>query len=295
MDSGNVRHKAYYSEQQIRNALVRSGVRVSHEIASHFIVFCIYHANDNTPAGEVDKETGQFYCFSCQSTTDLPHLIAKASGQTIWQAIRLIGDTDYNIVDVVNDNLKEEVEEPFDQAIIDKLHSQVWGVGSEYLNRRNINDRSILGYQIGYSENQRMVTVPVHYPTGSLAGFVGRSIEGKAFKNNRGLQKSKLLFNLHRVWTSPTIYVVESSFDAIRLGQANVPAVATLGAGISQEQIDLLRRSFDDIVLIPDRDIAGEAMTKKIQKFIPYVNIWTLPDDAHDVGDLTDEALCGII
>lgn len=295
MDRGNGRHQ-YYTEAQIENALQKSGVRVSHEIASHFIVYCPYHHNDNTPAGEVDKETGQFYCFSCQSTTDLPHLIAKTGGQTYFQALRLIGDNDYNIVEVIESNLKEADElESFDQSIIDKLHSQVWGIGSEYFHKRGINDGSIQGFELGYSSNQGMVTVPIHLPNGNPAGFVGRSIEGKRFKNNRGLQKSRLLFNLHRVWTSPNIFVVESSFDAIRLAQAGIPGVATLGAGISEEQINLLKRSFDDITLIPDKDIAGETMAKKIQQGIPYASIYELPDDIHDVGDLTDDALCGIM
>ena len=294
MVGGDTRNKTYYTEQQVRNALEKSGVRVSHEIASHFIVFCPYHHNDNTPAGEVDKETGLFYCFSCQSTTDLPHLIAKSSSMTWFQAARLIGETDYDIVAVVNKALEEETIEPFDQSIVDRLHNDIAGPGREYFLQRGIDDRSIQRFQLGYSANQGMVTVPVHLQDGTLAGFVGRSIEGKRFKNNRGLKKSRLLFNLHRIWTSPNVFVVESSFDVIRLWQVGIPAVATLGAGISEEQIQMLKRSFDDITLIPDKDVAGEAMAKKILAAIPYVNVIDL-GDYHDVGDLTDEALCGII
>lgn len=296
MSGGPSRNKAgVYTEQQIKNALVKSGVRVASEISSHFIVYCIYHSNHATPSGEVDKETGLFYCFSCQATTDLPHLIMRAGKMSYFQALRLIGDNDYDIVELINKNLAVEEEVPFDQSVVDRLHSQVWGEGSEYLHSRNISDRAIQAFQLGFSENQNMVTIPIHTPSGTLAGFVGRSIEGKRFKNNRGLQKSRLLFNLHRVWTSSSVYVVESSFDAIRLWQVGVPSVATLGASISNEQIELLKRSFDDITIIPDSDQAGEAMTLKVQKIIPYANIWTLPDEIHDVGDMSDEELCGII
>jgi len=219
----------------------------------------------------------------------------RAGNMSYFQALRLIGDNDYDIVEVINKNLEEESVEEFDQSIIDRLHSQVWGEGSEYLHVRRINDRSIQEYQLGYSVAQDMVTIPVHTFNGNLAGFVGRSIRDKRFKNNRGLQRSRLLFNLHRVWTSPHVYVVESSFDAIRLGQVGISAVATLGASISNEQIELLKRSFDEITIIPDKDMAGEAMIVKIQKIIPYANIYTLPDVIHDVGDLTDQELCDII
>lgn len=258
-------------------------------------MYCPYHHNDNTPAGEVDKESGLFYCFGCQSTTDLLHLVMKSSGLNYFKALRLIGDSDYNIVEVVNKNLAVEEIEPFDQSVIDKLHSQIWGEGSVYLSSRGISSKSITLYELGYSNNQRMVTVPIHTATGTCAGFVGRSIEGKRFKNNRGLQKSQLLFNLHRVWTSPRVYVAESSFDVIRLGQVEVPAVATLGSGISTIQCDLLRRSFDEIIIIPDRDKAGETMTNKLLEAIPYIEVLELPDHAHDIGDLTDDELRGIL
>jgi DNA primase len=279
-----------YTESQIRNALGQVGIRIASEITSHFIVFCVYHHNDSTPAGEVDKETGQFYCFSCRSTTDLVHLVMKAGGLTYFRARRLIGENDYNIVDVVNKNLEEEAES-FDQSIIDRLHSQVWGDGSAYLHLRGISDGSISAYQLGYSDRQGMVTTPIHTSSGNLAGFVGRSIKEKRFKNNRGLQKSRLLFNLHKVWTNSSVYVVESCFDAIRLGQVGKPAVATLGASVSNEQIRMLKRSFDEITLIPDKDNAGMAMTMKIQEFIPHMNIFILPDHAHDVGDCSNEQL----
>jgi DNA primase len=296
MSGGPIRNKTdIYSEQQVRSALNKSGIRIASEISSHFIVFCIYHSNHSTPSAEVDKESGLFYCFSCQSTTDLTHLVMKANKISYFQAKRLIGEYDYNITELISGCLDEEEFTPFDQAIIDRLHSQVWGEGSDYLHSRNISDRSIQDYTLGFSSTQGMVAIPIHTQNGSLAGIVGRSVSGKRFNNSRGLQKSRLLFNLHRVWTSPHVYVVESSFDTIRLGQVGIAAVATLGASISVEQIDLLKRSFDEITIIPDRDAAGDAMTLKIQKIIPYANIWTLPDGIHDVGDLSDEELCGII
>jgi DNA primase len=283
-----------YSEAQVENALTKSGVRIVSEIGTHFIVFCEYHNNYHTASAEVDKESGLFYCFSCQSTTDLPHLVMKASGMSYFEALRLIGEEDYDIAALVAKNTEDREIESFDQGIIDRLHSSVWGVGSEYFHTRHINDASIIRFELGYSDKQAMVTVPVHSPEGTLWGFVGRSIEGKRFKNNRGLNKSLTLFNLHRVWTSPRVFVVESSFDAIRLDQVGIPAVATLGAGISNEQIELLRRSFDDIVIIPDNDDAGESMYRKMLKLIPYAQVLPL-SGVKDVGELSDDDLTSLV
>lgn len=283
-----------YTEEQVRRALRASGVRVESEIASHFIVYCEFHSNHSTPAAEVDKQTGQFYCFSCHSTTDLPHLIMKR-GYSYFQAVRMIGDNDYNIVAEV-DRIFNESDEPaeFDAAIVDRLHADIGGAGRDYFHTRLITDRSIDRFQLGYSAKQGMVTVPVHSPTGVLWGFVGRSLEGKRFKNSRGLSKAKTLFNLHRVWTAPRVYVVESSFDAIRLDQVNAPAVATLGAGISKDQIDLLRRTFDEVIVIPDGDAAGEGMVGKMRSKIPDLLTLDL-GDAKDVGELSDADLTTVL
>jgi DNA primase len=97
------------------------------------------------------------------------------------------------------------------------------------------NQKSLYYFELGYSENMGMVTVPVHSPDGMPIGIVGRSIEGKAFKNSTNLPKSKTLFNIHRAKKiGDHVIIVESSFDAIRVHQAGFPnVVATLGGFLS--------------------------------------------------------------
>jgi DNA primase len=123
-----------------------------------------------------------------------------------------------------------------------------------------------------------------------LLGFVGRSIEGKEFKNTPGLPKSKTLFNLNRVKTANKVYVVESSFDAIRLDQVGLPAVATLGANVSGMQIDLLQKYFNDIIVIADNDEAGGNMKNRLlEKLGGRVSVIQLNNKYKDIGDMSDE------
>lgn len=296
MHNGNAREQAnpIYSEQQIERALRSAGVRIVGEIETDFIVFCDFHDNFNTPSAEVDKRTGTLYCFSCRRIASLEDVLMHKTGCTYFQALRMIGDSTYSIVEEVDSILSDDPEpENFDQEVIDRLHSNVWGRGATYLNSRGIFNDTIVELQLGYSSKRDMVIVPVHDIIGNLRGFVARSIDGKVFKNNKGLKKSDLLFNLHRCWTSPRVFVVESSFDAIRLHQVGMPAVATLGAGISNKQIDLLYRTFDDIMVIPDDDEAGNGMKLKILEKIPYAQIILL-EGAHDVGDLDDADLTNL-
>ena len=161
-----------------------------------------------------------------------------------------------------------------------------------YFNGRLINDASVKLFQLGFSEKQDMVTIPVHSPDGVEVGFVGRSVEGKDFKNTPGLPKSKILFNLHRVKTSSKVYVVESSFDAIRLSQCGFPAVATLGANVSNYQTDLLQKYFNNIIVIADNDEAGGNMKDKIvERLGSRVTVIKLDKQYKDIGDMPDEAI----
>ena len=161
-----------------------------------------------------------------------------------------------------------------------------------YFTYRKIAKSSCIKFSLGYSEKQDMVTVPVHSPDGIPLGFVGRSIEGKDFKNTPGLPKSKTLFNLHRVKKSDRVYVVESSFDAIRLDQVGLPAVATLGANVSSTQIELLQKYFNNIIVIADNDEAGGNMKDRIvEKLSTRVSVIKLNNEYKDIGDMPDEEL----
>jgi len=266
-------------------------------VDSDYIVFCPFHGNSRTPAGEVDKQSGVFFCFSCQHVTDLIQLIMKVSGRTYFESARFIKskEQESSVIDAVS---KKLVEKPdyvqYDQVLIKRLNQQALDSprAMRYYEGRLITEESIKKFSLGYSEKQDMVTIPVHSPDGMEVGFVGRSVEGKDFKNTPGMPKSKLLFNLHRVKSSNKVYVVESSFDAIRLDQCGFAAVATLGANVSNYQTDLLQKYFNSICVIADNDEAGGNMKDKIvDRLGPRVTVIKLDKKYKDIGDMDDAAI----
>jgi DNA primase len=88
------------------------------------------------------------------------------------------------------------------------------------------------------------------------------------------------------------VYVVESSFDAIRLDQVGFPAVATLGANVSISQIRLLEKYFNNVVLVADNDEAGSIMKDKlIEKLGSLVSVITLEKQYKDIGDMDDQSI----
>ena len=287
----------YYSESQIRRSLLASGIDIVSEVDIDFIIFCPFHNNNRTPAGEVHKTSGMFYCFACQETKDLVEVVMQASGRSYFEAARLIDSKSdsKNILENVTQMLEKKIEfEEYDSEMIDKLNSNALSMerAAEYYKSRKITKESVIKYKLGYSDKQDMVTIPVYSPNGICLGFVGRSVEGKVFKNTPGLQKSKTLFNLQRAKRHDKVFVVESSFDAIRLEQVGVHAVATLGATISKEQRKLLKQYFNQVIVLGDNDEAGRNMSKKMIEFFGSGCIAPeLPEGIKDVSDLSDNDL----
>ena len=297
MDYRNRRNSSVYTPEQIKRILAGSGINIESEVDSDYIIFCPFHNNHRSPAGEIDKRSGFFFCFSCQHVCDLTAFVMHTSGRTYFESVRFIKskETETDLSYQINQALVLKPDYvPYDELQIKRLNQQALESprAMRYYGGRLITEASIKKFDLGYSEKQDMVTIPVASPDGVSVGFVGRSVEGKDFKNTPGLPKSKVLFNLHRVKASSRVYVVESSFDAIRLDQCGFPAVATFGANVSNIQTDLLQKYFNEIYVIADNDEAGGNMKDKIiERLGSRVIVIKLDKQYKDIGDMSDDAI----
>lgn len=223
-------------------------------------------------------------------------MVMRVTNRNYFEATRLINSKkdDTDIEKVINEEIDRPLDAPeFDINLIHRLHEDLKNSdrAKEYFLGRNISESSMEEFLLGYSPKQDMVIVPVFDEFNKCLGFVGRSVEGKTFKNSTGLPKSKALFNLNKSKRN-SIIVVESSFDAIRLHQVGLNAVATLGATVSKYQISLLQKYATSIIICPDNDDAGVKMIDKItnnikNKSVEIVSLKT----GKDVGDLSDDEI----
>ena len=286
-----------YTEEQIRRVLNGSGIDIEAEFGNDFIIYCPYHNNSRTPAGEVAKDSGLFFCFGCQTTKNLEEFVMFTTGRTYFETARYIKskETEHNIENIVNKAMYAPPEFiQYDELLIKRLNNQALESprAIRYFEGRKITKSSVEKFSLGYSEKQDSVTIPMQSPDGMTIGFVARTVEGKEFKNTPGLPKSKILFNLHRVKSSSVVYVVESSFDAIRLDQVGFPAVATLGANVSSSQIKLLEKYFNNVILVADNDEAGNIMKDKlIEKLGSLITVIQIDKKYKDIGDMDDETI----
>ena len=285
-----------YDSEQISEVLQVCGVQIGSNLDTHYLIFCPFHYNTHTPACEVDKEKGLFICFACSERGTLLDLVMRTTNRNYFEASRVISNAakQVNFADRIEKSIEPKEEfEPFDMALIERLHSSLMNSDRalNYFKSRNIELDAIKHFKLGYSEKQDMVSVPVYAHDGTCVGFVARSIEGKAFKNSTGLPRNKLLFNLNNVKFSD-IVIVESSFDAIRLWQLDIPAVATLGANLGKNQISLLNKYSTRVILAMDQDEAGKKLMDNLRANVsaPILNM-EFPDGVKDIGDMTDEQI----
>lgn len=296
-----------YTSSQIKSVIKSIGVDLVSETGNDYLCLCPFHGNRNTPSFSVSKERGAFICFnpSCGEAGSIIELVKRMTGRNEFEAIRFVKikeiETDVDIEEQLNEILLDKPDfEEFSNDVIVSLSNNMVSLpeGRAYMHSRGFTDETISYFNIGYSDNQKMVTVPVHSPDGTCVGLVGRHISEKRFKNSPGLPKNKTIFNIHRAKrVSPTAIITEASFDAMRVHQAGFPnAVATLGGHISKDNISLLNKYFTRIIIMTDNDEAGRSLGRNIASklrgkdilWAMYDNNTVYPHGAKDVGDMTD-------
>lgn len=299
-----------YSPAHIKSIIKNLGIDIGGETSNDYMCYCPFHSNRHTPSFSISKQLGAFICFNpaCGEAGTLIELIKKVLHKNDFEAIRFVAAQEaesINNFDEVMTSMFEEKPE-FEEFSPEKLENLYNELGSntkaqEYFKSRNINEESMHYFKLGYSSQQDMVIVPVHSPDGIPVGLVGRSISDKRFKNSTNLPRSKTMFNIHRAKKiGDQVIIVESSFDAIRVHQAGFPnVVATLGGHISSDNLNLLNRYFNKILIMTDSDEAGRALGKNISSKLRNKDIlWAsysygkiYPHDAKDAGDMTDEEI----
>ena len=304
-----------YTERQVKKVLKAISVSIVGETGNDFLCLCPIHGNKNTPSLSVSKETGLFLCFnpSCGASGSLQELVKTITKRNEFESLRLISKSVTDALQDFDEQIIEVLEEkpefvPFPPETMDKLWKEMaeYKEGRDYMHSRGFNDDTIHYFQIGYSHNQKMVTVPVHAPDGLPIGIVGRGTEEKKFKNSTGLPKTKTLFNIHRAKRlSSTVIITEASFDAMRIHQAGYPnVVATLGGHLSPTNYNLLNRYFTKIIIAtdfddksthngknPGRDLGNSIAYKLKNKDVQWASYdykVIYPHGAKDMGDMTD-------
>lgn len=264
------------SPEHVRNILNRLGIVVDSETRTNYLAFCPFHENVHTPSFSVDKHTGRYICFNhaCNRSGGVVSLIKSVGEMNEHEAARFlistkVGKTPYAERKRQREEAEKMPEMPLE--LLERMEHDLWESprALEYLHGRGFRDETLKHFRIGYSAEQDMVVTPMFDVDGKPLGIVGRTIEGKRFKNSQKLPRGRTLWNIHNAKRYNTVVVVEANFDGMSVHQAGFPGVvAVLGGHFSDEHADQLARYFDTIIIMTDDDDESEHVYAGCQKCI---------------------------
>jgi DNA primase len=143
-----------------------------------------------------------------------------------------------------------------------------------YLAERGLSAEVIAQFGLGYCSRGVMsgrICIPIHNERGELVAYAGRW-PGEAvpdgqerYKLPAKFQKSRVLFNLHRVAASEYLVLVEGYWSAIRLHALGVPVAGLMGWAVAEEQLALMReRGVRFVMLLLDGDDTGRRARERV-------------------------------
>jgi hypothetical protein len=128
---------------------------------------------------------------------------------------------------------------------------------------RNLDEITIRFFEYGFHPRNRRIVVPMRDCKGKLVNISGRTIlRGVQPKwlHAKGFRRDLYLYGEDKIVKDyPVCYLVEGMFDVAGLWKHGyVNCLATLGAYISDFQVEKLVRWFDEVVIVRDGDDAGK-------------------------------------
>jgi hypothetical protein len=141
-----------------------------------------------------------------------------------------------------------------------------------------------------------------HRWQGRLVGWQERWLEGKPqyipkYTNTSDFPREITLYNYDWTMFDQEVVICESAPTVLALLSLGIPAMATFGSNVTSEQMKLMRRCIEGIVIAPDNDRPGikfiESLHEGLDRYIPIKVIEPIGEEesGDDLADLGDPKL----
>lgn len=248
---------------------------------------------DRNPSWSINEDTGLHYCFSCKSSGNLHTLVAGVVGRE--RVAEFLAPTPPTSLPAPEQEVSysrhfslprpPKPRKPLAESRLAMYdYPPDWALTVRRLRRRSVQkfgvlwdtpldawvlplrdsvSRYLIGYQIKYQKERRMLNQPP------------------------GMDKSSTLFGICEAEGAQEVVLVESPLDAVLLDGLDVTAVALCGSRMSQRQAALLS-AFPTVVLALDNDDAGRKETNRIIRSGPgfRFRVAKYPKHGKDFGEM---------
>lgn len=163
---------------------------------------------------------------------------------------------------------------------------------SPYLGKRGISEKVQRFMGVGFSRESNAISMPWRHADGSLANIKYRKVAGKAFWYEKGAAPIRtLVYGIDKVYRHNLreVVVCEAEIDAMSWMEAGKPAIALGGTAVTQTQLDLIKRSpIERVIIAKDNDKAGgklgERLAEGLRGSVEVSNI-RIPSDYKDANE----------
>lgn len=281
-------------ESQIRELFEKNNISIESQNGQEYNLYCPFHKNRNSPAFFINIKTGLWQCFnpSCGKKGNFRQLYKAITGKPYGKDIKLDPAALKRAID--NGFRKNEYVDELDISDVEIDYSN-----SDELNKlsifmeRGLTSETLEYFEVGFSNVKDRIVIPVRNQHYKLVGFIGRAIKAEQeprYLYNKGFKRADVLFNINNAKNYDTCIVVEGSVDAMMVHQAGFPnVVSTLGAQVSPNQVKIMKKYFDKIIIFSDNDDAGNAMRDDIIKLCCGKELFIVENNTgcKDPGEMT--------
>jgi DNA primase len=256
---------------------------------------CKLHGGNNPTSFVINKENGLWYCHSNCGGGDAFTLVQKMEGIEFIESVRWLAsffNVDINNLQIVERKAKyiEELRK-FVTLVKSKRKKEIqeFNITEEIkpvTRYRNFNQATLEHFNLGYVDEVTLAKRNgEHYTLRARLVFpiYFQNIRvGMSFRRTKStdvpkwshqpahIETKNLLYNYDSAKDADTIVVCEGITDVWAFYECGIPAVATFGAHLTQEQYKLLLRTGADIVLAYDGDSAGKLATQRAIKMLKW-------------------------
>ena len=276
-------------------------------IQREFVTQCVFHGETGSPNLEINTQTGLWHCWVCGERGNLPRLVMLMQGATYKDAVDVISEYSsmLDIVSMRNRNLAQldtilrPPEHRFtavDIARYRKGRSWWWYNGIPF---GRFNREIVRRFHLGYDGTSKRAVIPVR-SEGKWVGIIRRAVnqtQHPRYLYSKDFDRRYVLYGLPYIpERSNSVVVVEGAKDALRAYQYGLDNfVATLGTGLTREQVALIEDHFDEATVFCDNDAPGHIaqfkMCQQLADRIPRVFVVQWRANRKDPNELSEQTM----
>ena len=284
--------------QEIIKLFEDNSIQIVNESGEEITTYCLFHQNVNSPAFYINVKTGLWQCFnpSCNKKGNFRQLYRHVTGKSYGKDIALDPVALKLLLEKELDQDSDPNELQIEQILINYENEQDRDLVKQFYDR-GLSYETLEQFEVGYSKLKDRIVIPVRDQQYKLVGFIGRAIhdyQNPRYLYNKGFKRANVLFNIQNAKKHDSCIIVEGSTDAMKVHQSGFPnVVATLGAKLSDKQLVILRKYFDEIIIFSDNDEAGAEMASAIIVGCQGKRMYKaqIPSDLKDPGEMTEQQI----